>query len=266
MKAAALLAACLAAAAPAVAQDTLHPLTLRQDLLGWEGVGRIDLGPGGYCTAVLIAPDLVLTAAHCLFEGDSLRPRESLVFRAGHRNGESIATRRIAQAAIAPGYHPAGRDAAIRIAADFTLLRLDDPIPSGHARPFRIDSAPSEGSVSIVSYGAGRDAVLSRQARCNVLGRQVEIVAIDCDVTFGSSGAPVFRIDGTRIRIVSIISSGRNEDGGTLAFGPVLDGRIEALSAALRGGGGVWDSRPPEARRLRAGAERAAGGARFLRP
>ena len=32
----------------------------------WQAVGRIDTGPG-FCTGTLIAADLVLTAAHCLF-------------------------------------------------------------------------------------------------------------------------------------------------------------------------------------------------------
>jgi protease YdgD len=259
--------ALLVALAPVSAvAEPLRALTLRQDVLGWEGVGRIAFGYDGYCTGVLIAPDIVLTAAHCLFDDGVPRRRETVTFRAGERAGDAIAERRIVQAVIPESYRHDDTDPARRIAADVALLRLDLPIPSGTARPFQVDRAISGGTVSVVSYGAGRDTVPSRQSACNVLGRQDAIVALDCDVTFGSSGAPVFRSDGSAVRIVSIVAAGGSEDGRSLAFGPVLDGRIAELTERLRAGAGVWQDAPPTARRIGPGSERPAGSARFVRP
>jgi protease YdgD len=172
------LAVLVALAASAAAANDLRPLALRQDLLGWEGVGRLALGGDGYCTGVLIAPDTVLSAAHCLFDEGRPRDREDITFRAGDRDGEAIAERRVVQAAVPAAWHGTPAAAFGRLAADVALLRLDAPIPAGTARPFRVAPPISGGAVSVVSYGAGRDAVLSRQARCNIVGRSDAVLAL----------------------------------------------------------------------------------------
>lgn len=152
------------------------------------------------------------------------------------------------------------------IAADLARLRLETAIPAATARPFRVDPALSGGSVSVVSSGAGPEAVLSRKTRCTVLGRGQAITAFDCGVTLGSSGATMLRIDGARMRIVSIIVSGdRTEDGAT-AFGPMPDGTDDDLMDRLRRGERVWKAPVPVARRIVPGAVRSVGGARFIAP
>ena len=223
-------------AAPALAQTASSPLDSldrRDEMLSWEGIGRLD-SPTGFCTATLIAQDLVLTAAHCVSD---LTSTTGLVFRAGYHNGRALSERRVTRIAVADAY-PGGGDGRLnaeKVQNDVALLQLETPITSAEADPFLVHTqAVSSGRVSVLSYGRGRAATLSRQAQCNITDRYAGgILAFDCDVTFGSSGAPVFLEELGRIRIVSIISG----SGDGTAYGMSLPQHVAALTRELRNAG-----------------------------
>ncbi|MDW3182803.1 MAG: hypothetical protein R8F89_12540 [Roseobacter sp.] len=88
------------------------------------------------------------------------------------------------------------------------LLRLETPIPTHMLDPFVLfNERFAKGPVSVVSYGRGRAELPSRQAVCRMFDRHQGVVLMDCDVTFGSSGAPVFSHKNGRGQIISVISS-----------------------------------------------------------
>lgn len=260
---AALLALALALPGMAQAQSgtPLDALDRRDEMLSWEGVGRLDT-PRGFCTGTLIAADVVLTAAHCV---SGLRSMRGVTFRAGYYRGRAIAERGVQQAAI-PAAYPKDRDGRLTsesVRSDVALLKLSTPITSAQADPFRVGTAPpSSDLVSVLSYGRGRAETLSRQAECSVTERYADgILGFDCDVTFGSSGAPVFFRENGRLRIVSLVSGG----GEGVAYGMTLPDTVSALMRELRN----ESARPlvsQGARRLSVGSGQRASGSKFLRP
>ncbi len=259
------------------ANSGLVRLDDRRDLLGWEAVGRVEIAGRGYCTGVLIATDLVLTAAHCVYDRASGRRYEAgeMQFQAGWRLGTSIAERGVARVAAHPGYVPSRGLTAEQVSVDAALLRLDNAIPAALAAPFVLHGEAQAGErVSVVSYGQGRSETLSWQRDCGLLGRGQGLMAFDCDVTFGSSGAPVFTRQGQRARILSLVSSGGTREGAPISFGMELPPVVAELKRALRRAGPVprtGEIAPTSARRLRVGDsqesdERPGIGARFVRP
>lgn len=265
----------LLTAQPLMAEGSaLETLSRRDQMLGWEAVGRIDINGSSFCTGTLIATDLVLTAAHCVFDGGG-RPVDpgKIIFSAGYAGGTSIAESPAAMTVAHPAYRADAPVSPENVRHDVALLKLARPIPAGMAAPFAI-RAPGKGdSISVVSYASGREEVLSWQRECSVLGRAEGLIAMDCDVTFGASGAPVLDRSGARARIVSIVSAGGPTDQGMIAYGMDLPGVVGELKKLLAAGDvlataqGEAAAAMPKVRRLGIGTgETRDIGARFLTP
>lgn len=257
---------------PALAQDKtgLDRLTRRDQLLGWEAVGRVDIDGGGFCTGALIATDLVLTAGHCAIDRDG-SPIDAgrMTFRAGLADGIAIADAKVLRTVVPDGFTGVWPFPPEQLKLDVALLQLETAIPAAVAAPFVVQSPGTGAEVSVVSYAEGREEALSWQKVCSVLGKRDGLIAFDCDVTFGSSGAPVLDRSMGRARIVSIISSGSGEGGPKMAIGMELPDVVDTLKAMLRRGELLSEAAPGEAalvRRIGTDDGDRDIGARFVKP
>lgn len=255
---------CVTLGAAAQAQEVhLQRLDIGDTARQWQAVGRLDLAGRGFCTGTLVARDLVVTAAHCLYDretGARLDPAR-IAFRAGLRDGWAMAERGVRRAVAHPDYVYHAGAAARRVRHDVALLELDHPVDTPRLRLFATGDPPGMGeTIGLVSYARGRAEAPSLQNACTVLARQQGMLVMSCDVDFGSSGAPVFSLAGGPPRIVSVISAMAEAEGRKVSLGTPLTDPLRVLRKALAAERGVVraGSRSP-------GLRRDAGG-NILRP
>jgi len=222
----------LALMAGALRAETLETLATADQSRGWEAVGRLNFGDQGFCTASLVTSDIVLTAAHCLYDKvtGARVPVDRIEFQAGLRYGRAEAYRGIRRVVVHPDYVYERAERVDRIGADLALLELDRPVRNGNVQPFRTQIRVREGqNVQVVSYAKDRSEAASREGDCRVLTRDADILVLSCSVDFGSSGAPVFVERGGELRIVSVISAKATWGGRRVALAAVMEGELDRL-------------------------------------
>ena len=166
----------------------------------WRAVVLLQIPGGARCTAFLVAPRRVLTAAPCLYmrRTGHFAPPESVHVLTGYSEGRfarhAIATRY----QLAAGYDP--RHVPPDFGADAAVVTLDRDMAAPDA-VLRLAVAVPGQPAMLGGYNQDRAEVIEADPACHVLGSATDaakraLLRHDCTAPRGTSGAPLLMRQG----------------------------------------------------------------------
>ena len=193
----------------------------------WNAVLRVQIPGVAVCTAVLVAPRLALTAAHCLYSarlGHFVPPSAVHVLN-GYASGDFTGHSLVPSYRVLPDYNPLAPDATRP--GDAALLRLATPLI---AVPLPLLDARPGQTVTLAGYSQDRAQRLQIDPTCHLLPSPGPLLAHSCTGTKGSSGGPLLRqADDGQWQVVGLQSASNTRAAGGLA---VPAATLRALLAA----------------------------------
>jgi V8-like Glu-specific endopeptidase len=222
------LAGCAQAQGPRLQAPTAQPSA-------WTAaIGEIDVGNAGqHCSAVLVAPDTIVTAAHCLFLGGNQAPASpySLIFTPNKGGLPALPPSRGIAFKGVGGIIRGGRLKDADVANDWAVIAISPPVAG--VQPLPVAALPVAGMLQLVAsgdrlvtagYGNGAYDELRLHPPCRIIPQsEIAMAAADsvvitsCDVRLGDAGGPILLIDGAGQPALVGIFSGYGRDPKTAA-------------------------------------------------
>jgi hypothetical protein len=182
--------------------------------MAWQAaIGELETSdPNIHCSAVLVAPDVVASAAHCLFLATAKRPAKpnELVFRP---NIGGLAALPPSRGVAIKAFGAPIRGGRIRnedVSNDWMLLQISPPVRA--VQPVAVARLSIDGMLKLIrsgnrlvtaGYGNGIEDELKVNEKCKLLSQhQLGLfpddswLQLDCVFRIGDSGGAILLLDG----------------------------------------------------------------------
>jgi protease YdgD len=196
-------------------------------------IGELDVGndlgnSSQHCSAVLVAPDTIVTAAHCLFLGSSQAPASpyDLIFTPNKGALPALPPSRGVAFKGVGGIIHGGKLRDQDVGKDWAIVTISPPVAA--VQPLPVAELPVSGMLQLVAsgdrlvtagYGNGSYDELRVHPPCRIIPSSDlainsgdSVIVTSCEFRTGDAGGPILLIDGAgQPALVGIFSGfGRN--------------------------------------------------------